>query len=109
MSKKTGLQKLINEMMLANIPAWETECRFHHRRLWRFDICWKSAGVAVEFQGGVWTPDQRAHIRASNYVNDRHKINEAQLLGWIVLEFTADMVRDGTAIRQIKQALELEP
>jgi len=39
-------------------------------------------------------------------MNDREKINLAQLDGWLVLEVVEEFVRDGRAHSMIEQAIE---
>lgn len=82
----------------------ETEYRFHPPRRWRFDYCLKEYKIAIEFNGSVWT--QGRHTRGQGYINDREKINQAQIDGWLVLELTTEMVKSGAAYEMIKQAIE---
>jgi len=48
------------------------------------DAVWLEWRVAVEVHGGVHAGGR--HTRGQGFINDREKMNEAQLLGWIVLE-----------------------
>jgi very-short-patch-repair endonuclease len=59
---------------------------------WRFDIAWPSMGLAVELEGGTWTGGR--HTRGAGFAEDCRKYNAAQLLGWLVLRFTADQLKD---------------
>jgi|SRR5262245_31253796 len=52
-------------------------------RRWRFDWAWPRQRVALEVDGGVYTRGR--HVRVRGYLADIAKLNEAQLLGWIVL------------------------
>lgn len=61
------------------------EHRFHPSRKWRFDFAWPSVKVAVEIQGGGFRRGK--HTRGVGQQNDMDKLNEAQRLGWIVLQF----------------------
>ena len=96
------------------IPRWEREFRFHPDRDWRFDLAWpmydtladtdiQLPGIAVEVHGGVYT--QGRHTRGKGFTEDRCKINEAQLLGWTVVEVTAEHIDNGKALEWIERAL----
>lgn len=77
------------------IPEPELEYRFHATRKWRFDLCWQSARVAVEVDGG--TGMNGRHNRPQGYANDCEKINHATALGWRVFRFTSNQVTSGEA------------
>jgi len=85
------------------LPEPVTEHRFHPTRKWRFDAAIPSAKVAIEVNGGIWTRGR--HMRGSGYIGDRMKINAAQILGWIVLEFATDQIKSGEAALTIAEAL----
>lgn len=83
-------------------PGMVTEYRFHPTRLWRFDFAWPDKKVAVEYEGGVYQRGSHQHL--DRYTSDCQKYNAAQLLGWIVLRYTAaDNYED--IVAQVKQAL----
>ena len=99
--------------------TWETEYQFDPTRKWRFDIAWVDTrpslphaptdpgpGVALEIHGGVYSNGR--HTRGKGFRNDRIKMAEAQLQGWIVIEATSDMIDDGTMIDLVKRALGAE-
>jgi very-short-patch-repair endonuclease len=85
------------------LPEPTREFRFHPRRRWRFDFAYPVERLAVEVEGGTWTGGR--HSRGEGFESDCHKYNAAALAGWRVLRFTAAMVEDGTAVRQIEEAL----
>jgi hypothetical protein len=96
----------------AGIPVPTTELKFAppwmvgptgRRRQWRFDFAWPDRMLAVETEGGVWSGGR--HTRGGGYIGDCAKYNAATLLGWRVLRYTAATVADGTAVREIAQAL----
>lgn len=72
-----------------NGPVLEHETRFCSRR-WRFDFCHKESLVAIEIQGG--TRSIGRHSRHDGYRGDCEKLNAAQSLGWVVYQFTYDMI-----------------
>lgn len=82
----------------------EMEYKFHPTRKWRFDYAFPFLRVAVEIDGGVWTYGR--HNRASGYINDMAKFNEAAAMGWTVLKFTPDEKFTAAALETIGRALE---
>lgn len=95
-----------------HLPAPVAEFKFHPTRKWRFDWCWPDQKVALEVNGGVWTRGR--HVRGQGYLNDLEKLNEAQLIGWMVLQITpqtahlaADLLK--RALRPASQSAPLVP
>ena len=80
------------------------ELRFHPRRRWRFDYAIPSRMVAIEIDGGVWQYGR--HNRASGYVKDMEKMNEAAALGWLVLHFTPQQQFLRRTLDLIRRAVE---
>lgn len=48
------------------------------------DLAWPKEKVALEVHGAVFQNGR--HNRGDGFLKDREKMNEAQLMGWIVLE-----------------------
>ena len=88
----------------AGFPDPQPEYRFHPSRKWRLDWAWPEYKVALEKHGATW--QQGRHTRGAGFAKDREKMNEAQLMGWIVIEATTDMIRSGLAADQLLRALE---
>lgn len=91
------------------LPEPVREYRFHPVRLWRFDLAWIDHKLAVEFNGGVWIDG--GHNRGRHQQGDFDKFNEAQLLGWRVLQFGTNHVKDGQiadVLRTVEHALSPE-
>ena len=86
-------------------PLPERERRFHPVKGWRFDFCWPGIGLAVEIQG--LTKRGGAHQRIEQIERDYEKINAAQLLGWVVLQFSQAQVKSGEAIDVTVSAYEI--
>lgn len=76
-------------------------------RRWRWDLANLERRVVVEVHGGAWS--QGRHVRGRGFADDRWKMNEGQLCGWKVLEFTTDQVDEGLAIRHIRAAFGHTP
>jgi hypothetical protein len=70
----------------AGLPAPAREYRFHHKRLWRFDLAWPEIKLAIEIDGNG------RHNTVAGMANDDEKLNEAQILGWHVLRFNAKLI-----------------
>ncbi|KFA99467.1 hypothetical protein [Vibrio sp. ER1A] len=75
---------------LIGLPPYEQEYLFHPSRKWRMDYAWPDSKLALEVHGGHHTKGR--HTRGLGFANDREKMNEAQLLGWIVIEVTTDNI-----------------
>lgn len=80
--------------MLADdtIPP-EREWKFHEERQWRFDFAWPEYQVAVELEGGVFSPrrvqGKGRHLTSKGFHEDCGKYNAATADGWLVLRFDA--------------------
>lgn len=88
------------------------EYRFHAVRRWRFDIALQSHGhdplvrIGLEYHGGLFLPRKGGHQTVRGARNDWEKLNEAQILGWTVLQFGPDETRSGEAMNVIARAIE---
>lgn len=98
-------ETLALHLRASKLPDPVREHRFHPTRRWRFDFAWPDRMLAVECEGGQYT--QGRHQRPAGFAGDSQKYNEAQLLGWVVLRFTGDMVRSGEAVGVIERALNI--
>jgi very-short-patch-repair endonuclease len=70
----------------------KTEHKFHPDRKWRFDMAIPSLKIAIEYEG-VYGGGKSRHTTKGGYTGDCDKYNEAQILGWRVLRFTARNVK----------------
>lgn len=98
---------LLLQIRAAQLPEPATELLFHPSRRWRLDLAWTAERVAVEVHGGIWKVQGGAgrHTTGSGFQGDREKMNEAALLGWLVLEVTEKHIRSGLALRWVEAAL----
>ena len=80
----------------AKLPMPKEELRFDRLlpgekprklRMWRLDFAWPDIKLAVEIHG-LNPGGKSRHLTIEGYGMDRYKMNRAQLLGWMVLEFT---------------------
>lgn len=91
-------------MLRAYGVAFEREYRFAPPRRWRADFAVPDRRLLIEVQGGHWVSGR--HNRGSGYAADLERQNAAQLAGWIVLQYTTDMVKSGEAIAQVMEYIQ---
>ena len=103
-SKTALVDILCAEIRQERLPIPAKEVRFHPVRKWRFDVAWPHQKVGLEIHGGVYV--QGRHTRGKGFEEDREKINEAQLLGWTVLEYSTGQVKDGKPILDLKRLFQ---
>jgi len=67
------------------------EYQFHPTRKWRFDFAIPSIKLAVEYNGHGSTGGGHIgrHASITGMSGDCEKLNQAQALGWTVIQFTA--------------------
>lgn len=91
------------------LPEPIPEYQFAPPRKWRFDWLFKAAltihSVALEIDGGVWTGGR--HTRGAGFIADQEKLNEAAILGYVVLRVTPADVESGAAFALVRRALGL--
>jgi very-short-patch-repair endonuclease len=75
------------------------EHKFHPTRKWRFDLAFPDQKVGIEIEGGLWANGR--HNRGAGYIADMEKYREAVKLGWRVLRYPPQMVKDWTAAEEI--------
>lgn len=102
--KNDATDHLLTRIRQHGWPEPEREVRFHPSRRWRLDLAWPGLSLAVEVHGGVYARGR--HTRGKGFERDREKMNEAQLSGWIVLEFSTGQIKSDACLDQLKRALE---
>ena len=95
------MELILNE--ISNFDYYK-EFKFLHNRKFRFDYLFllsdsKIKGVAVEFEGGVWSAGR--HIRPIGFIKDCEKYNLALVNGYVVLRFTSECLKDPNRIKSI--------
>ena len=90
---------------LLGLPAPVMEFRFHETRKWRLDLAFPDVLVAVEIHGATYARGR--HTRGGGFAKDREKMNAAQVAGWIVLEFPAEVLKADPerCVRQVADAV----
>ena len=87
--KKSTLEARFEAWVLPLLDAQpEQQYRFHPTRRWRFDYAFPSVKLAVEVDGGQWSPRGGRH----NTDGDREKLNAAAVLGWRILRYSGTML-----------------
>ncbi|WP_274882427.1 hypothetical protein [Vibrio harveyi] len=91
--EKDELHKRVRAQLVkipTRFPKYQTEHKFHETRKWSLDYAWPGHKVALEVHGGTYASGR--HTQGKGFALDREKMNEAQLLGWIVIEVTTDNI-----------------
>jgi len=95
------------EVQLRSVGVeFERELMLVPGRRFRFDFCFRSAGLVAEIEGGTWSGGR--HTTGAGFRKDCEKYNLASLEGWTVMRFTSDMVKKGLALQQIVAFLDKE-
>jgi hypothetical protein len=94
------------QMKVAGLPTPEREVCCVPGRKYRFDFYFRANAVTLEVQGGTFMRGRAGHSSGSGIRRDCEKAAAATLHGLHPFAVTGDMVKDGTALAIIKQALE---
>lgn len=102
-----GEETLASHLRAYDIP-FEREFQFHPVRKWRFDFLLAQPSkngrrIAVEVDGSAHGGGR--HQRREGFQNDLIKLNRAQIMGYMVLRYTTQDVKNGVAIAEIQEAL----
>ena len=87
--KKGNGSKAKDEMeMMLKLAGYEygKEFYFHPKRRWRFDFYIEKYKIGIEYNGIM--SEKSRHTTITGYSKDLEKVNAAQKLGWIVLQYT---------------------
>lgn len=94
-------QLLARQLIQAKI-AYREEFRFEPKRRWKADFLVDN--FLVEIVGGLWMK-RGGHSQGQAQLDDMEKFNHAAKLGYRVLQFSPDQVKNGDAIGFIEQVL----
>jgi len=86
----------------AGLDVPQCEHKFHPARTWRFDFAWPKQKIALEVNGGIWARGR--HVRGRGFLNDMEKINQAQIMGWLVMQCSPDQLKSGEIITVLQEA-----
>ncbi|CAN5420599.1 hypothetical protein BH11PLA2_BH11PLA2_32700 [soil metagenome] len=117
-SAPDDLAPLLVAIRAAGFPEPVPEHRFDAVRLWRFDWAFPTLLVALEREGGTWAKSSckrcglvTTHFRSRHHdrtglERDAEKYNRAAVLGWLVIRATPGMIKNGTALAALLDALK---
>lgn len=88
---KEKIDKDLWAFAMENNLVIKKEFRFHPERMWRFDWCFPSLKIAIEYEGLM--SEKSRHTTISGFTGDAEKYNAAQQLGWKVMRYTAKNYR----------------
>lgn len=104
------------QVCASGLPRPEYNVRLIPGRRFHCDFVWRELRLVVEIEGGTYkrkraktcpvcgeTPKGR-HTTGSGFAEDCRKYNQLVLLGYRILRFTTEMVRDGSALELTSQA-----
>lgn len=100
---------LIFQLNAAGIKDFHVEYRFAYKDLGRefeWDLAFVDQKIAVEVNGGIWT--KGAHGHPITILRNMEKGNWGAALGWRVLAFSTDQVKNGEALNFIEAVLKNE-
>lgn len=83
---------IFEQLDAAGYPEPERQYKFDPNRNYRADFAWPEWKIILEYQGGG---AKGAHQRSVGYTNDRERSAKAQTLGFIVIEVTTLMIKNG--------------
>jgi len=95
---------LLFQVRAVGLPEPVREYRAIEGRRFRWDFAYIEQRLLIEVSGGVYVPNT-AHTSGKGISRDCEKANLATLQGYRQLTFTAAMIKDGTAIQMIQEAL----
>lgn len=102
--EKAKLYEWLADFAKRNFLSAVTEYQFHPRRKWRFDWAFLDPiKVAIEFDGLY---GGGAHTSVNMVAKDSEKMNQAAILGWVVIRVNSASLRDGSGYRDIEQAIQ---
>jgi very-short-patch-repair endonuclease len=83
-----------------HLPPIMRKYQFAHTlgRKWEADFAYPDRHLLIEIDGGIWRKGGGAHSHPTQILRDMEKGNDAAFLGYRVLRFTSDQVRDGHAV-----------
>jgi len=96
----------------SDLPPYRRNYRFCER-MWTFDYAWVDCKLAIEIDGGNqmvrWSKKLRRYVAVGRHTKstDYAKLNRAVLLGWRILRYTGEMLRQNPVgcINDLREAL----
>jgi hypothetical protein len=115
--KQSELENLLLFQITAvKLPPHRIQYKFHETRKWRLDIAWPDQWLAVECEGTAagtnaktGRPNISRHQTIGGFRDDCEKYNAAVELGWRVLRYTLQEIKNGKALAQIERIITRIP
>jgi very-short-patch-repair endonuclease len=82
-----------------------SEHRFASPRRFRFDFAHLPSKIAIELQGGIFSPNTR-HINGAALLKEHEKLNLAASLGWRIFYVSTVTVNDQYIYEQIAKVIQ---
>ena len=74
-------------------------------RRWRFDFAIPKQKIGIEIEVGAWSNGR--HTRGAGFIADMEKYNTAVLLGWRVLRFTPQQIKQAETYEIISKLVQI--
>ena len=98
------LEELMSRQLDEAGIVYEREQMLIPGRRFRFDFVLPQSGLIVECEGGTWSGGR--HTSGIGFRNDCVKYNLAVEHGYVVLRYTSDLIKNGSAIESIRRVHE---
>ncbi len=96
-------REFLGQCVALGLPGPVQQYRFHPKRKWKADFAWPVHMVLVELEGGVYR--RGWHQSIARYISDCRKYRAAAIMGYTVLRYVGEEVRDGSAVREVESVL----
>lgn len=93
--RRTPVQELARRCRLNGLPEPQCGYVWERDRGWAFDLAWPRPRVGVVFDGGR---SVGSSVPGAGWIRDASRLNEAVILGWMVLRLTPAQAWDGTGL-----------
>lgn len=100
-------RRALKVLQRAGIYPPVKQLQFSPPRRWKFDFAWPVQLIAIEIQGGTWSPKKMGHSSGSGIQADMEKHNAAALQGWLLLCYSDHGIGDGSMVDDVRRALEI--
>ena len=93
---------LLFQIKAAGLPVPQREFKAIPNRRFRWDMAWPECRILVEVQGAIWV--KGGHSTGKGITRDCEKLNLANNAGYHCYAFTAEMIKDGSALETLRIA-----
>ena len=90
-----------SQLIEAGFTGYVREYKFHPKRGFRFDFCFKDIKLALEVNGGVYS--KGGHTSGPGYSKDMEKLALAAIEGYTVIQMTTGQVSNGQGIEWVQE------